>query len=337
MGSFNAIHFPAAEPAQMVRRMDRAGVRWLVFSHHASLSSPDMANAPAVAAVRAFPDRLRAYCVVNPHYPELVARDLAGFDAMRDVYVGLKLHAEMHALAYTDDRYEPAWKFADERGLPVLAHTWGGSPRCGLEVMTEVARRYPRIKLLLGHSLHAKFDEAIALAREHPNLYLDLCAVIDERSDTLERMVAGVGSEKILFGTDMPWFDYHYYLAGVLTADIDEAARRNILYRNADSCSDCGAARRRSACQCSAVRRTPGMRAPIERLREQSLRDGQGFYVERRRVKEPRSSSRSGLQRVRLPWTPVRRRSLASWRTGARALPAIARDHGAHRGGLYVP
>ncbi len=233
MGSFNAIHFPAAEPAQMVRRMDRAGVRWLVFSHHASLSSPDMANAPAVAAVRAIPDRLRAWCVVNPHYPDLAERDLAGFDAMRDVYVGLKLHAEMHALPYTDPRYEHAWRFADERGLPVLVHTWGGSPRCGLEVITEIAKRYPRVKLLLGHSLHAKFDEAIALAREHPNLYLDLCAVIDERSDTLERMVADVGSEQILFGTDMPWFDYHYYLAGVLTADIGEDAVRDILYRNA--------------------------------------------------------------------------------------------------------
>ena len=61
----------------------------------------------------------------------------------------------------------------------------------------------------------------------------DLCAVIDERSDTLERMVAGVGSERILFGTDMPWFDYHYYLAGVLTAAISEDAMRDILYRNA--------------------------------------------------------------------------------------------------------
>jgi predicted TIM-barrel fold metal-dependent hydrolase len=233
MGSWNAIHFPAAEPAQIVRRMDRAGVRWLVFSHHASLSSPDMANAPAVAAVRAFPDRLRAYCVVNPHYPDRGARDLAGFDTMRDVYAGLKLHAEMHALPYTDARYEPAWRFANERGLPVLAHTWATSPRCGLEVMAEVAHRYPRVRLILGHSLHAKFADAITLAQEHPNLYLDLCAVIDERSDTLERMVAGVGSERILFGTDMPWFDYHYYLAGVLTADLDEDAQRNILYRNA--------------------------------------------------------------------------------------------------------
>ncbi len=233
MGSWNAIHFPAAEPAQMVRRMNRAGVRWLFFSHHASLSSPDRGNAPAVAAVRAFPDRLRAWCVVNPHYPDHGAHDLAGFDAMRDVYAGLKVHGEMHAMPYTDARYEPAWRFADERGLPVLAHTWAGSPRTGLDVMTEVARRHPRVLLILGHSLHARFDDAITLCREHPNLYLDLCAVVDERSDTLERMVAGVGSKRILFGTDMPWFDYHYYLAGVLTSDIGEEAQRDILYRNA--------------------------------------------------------------------------------------------------------
>lgn len=233
MGSWKGIYLPNPEPDQMLRSMDRAGVRTVVFSHHAALCSPDVANRLSVEAARAHPDRFRAYCVIHPFGREAAEAELASYDSCSDAYVGLKLHGDMHAVPYTDPRYTPAWEFADRRGLPVLVHTWGTSPNNGPAVMRTIAASYPGVKLILGHSLHDLWSEAIAMAREFPGIYLDLTAVLDERTGVLERFVGEVGSERVLFGTDIPWFDFRYYIAGVVAANIGEPDMRKILSLNA--------------------------------------------------------------------------------------------------------
>jgi len=47
-------------------------------------------------------------------------------------------------------------------------------------------------------------------------------------------MVEGAGSEKMLYGTDLPWFDPHYVIGCILFARIDDEDRHNILHRNAE-------------------------------------------------------------------------------------------------------
>ena len=233
MGSWKGIYFPCAEPVQMVKRMDRAGVEMIVFSHHAALSSPDVMNRLAVEAVRVNRSRMRAYCVFHPACREIAEAELASYDSFPDVYVGLKLHGDMHGISYSDPRYAPAWEFANRRELPVLVHSWGSSLNDGTAVMRAVVEKYPRVHLLLGHSLHDDWSGSVALARDFPRVYLELCAVMDERSGVLERFVEGVGSKRVLFGTDVPWFDFYYYIAGVLAAEITDEDRRNIFHRNA--------------------------------------------------------------------------------------------------------
>ena len=50
----------------------------------------------------------------------------------------------------------------------------------------------------------------------------------------IEMLCEKVGSEKLLFGTDMPWFDYHQAIGGVVSADISEEDMHNILHCNAE-------------------------------------------------------------------------------------------------------
>ena len=89
------------------------------------------------------------------------------------------------------------------------------------------------MSLLLGHSLHGAWGEAVAIARESPNVYLELTAVLDDRG-VLELFVAEGLSERLLFGTDLPWFDPHHGIGAVLSAEITDADRHNILHRNAE-------------------------------------------------------------------------------------------------------
>jgi predicted TIM-barrel fold metal-dependent hydrolase len=233
MGPFYGVAFPRHDIDGMIRAMDRAGVKMLVFCHHGTLFSPDIGNAANVEAVRRYPQRLRAYCGINPNYPDVAARDVETFDQYPDVYVGFKMLADYHGYALTDVRYRAAWQMAHDRELLVLIHTWGGSGLDGPEVVRRIAEQYPQARILMGHSCHGEWDKAIALVKEFPNLYFELCAVLDERG-VLERFVGETGSERIIFGTDLPWFNHHYYIGSVLGADIGDEDRHNILHRNAE-------------------------------------------------------------------------------------------------------
>lgn len=239
MGVWHSIYFPRADTADMIRTMDECGVRMLLFSHHMALFAPDLGNALSIEAVRLYPDRLRAYCAVNPNYPEQLEADLAALEAdpghplIPDVYVGFKFLADYHGIALSDDRYRPAWQYADDHELLVLAHTWGGSPFDGPGVVREMAQAYPRAKLLLGHSCHGEWDAAVQLAQDFANIYLELTAVFDDRG-VLEKLVCEAGSDRLLFGTDLPWFDPHHAIGVLLSADISDDDRHSICHRNAE-------------------------------------------------------------------------------------------------------
>ena len=73
-----------------------------------------------------------------------------------------------------------------------------------------------------------------AVAREHENLYLELTAVLDDRG-AMEKFVAAGLTNQLLFGTDLPWFDPHHGIGAVLSADIVDIDRHNILHRNAEA------------------------------------------------------------------------------------------------------
>ena len=51
-------------------------------------------------------------------------------------------------------------------------------------------------------------------------------------------MCRGAGSEKVLYGTDYPWFDPFVYIGFVVYAHIREEEMRNILYENAHKLLD---------------------------------------------------------------------------------------------------
>ena len=233
MGPFSGIWFPRPSPEGMIRAMDNAGVKLLCFTPHDALFAPEIGNATSIEAVRKFPNRLRAYMAINPHYPEFIARDIGAFGEYTDVFVGVKLLADYHKIPITAPAYESALKFADERRLLVLAHTWGDSTYNGAEQCRTVSRQYPNIAFVLGHSLHGAWDDAIAIAKEFPHVYLDLCAVLDDDRGVIEKFVEEGLSERMLFGTDLPWFAPHCGIGAILSADITDEDRRRILSRNA--------------------------------------------------------------------------------------------------------
>lgn len=231
-GSTLGIALPAADEAVAHTLLRQMGVARLVFCHHHTLYTPDIGNDASIAAVRKMPDVLRAYMGINPNYPEEIEKDLARFDDYPDVFVGFKFLAGYHRIALEDERNRPAWEFANARKLPVLMHTWGGSVVDGPNNVRKIAERYPDIPLLCGHSFYGDWDQAIELAKTFPNLHLELTAVLIERGH-FEILYDALGPQKLVFGTDFPWFSHSHSLGVLLGSGINEEDCRTILYRNA--------------------------------------------------------------------------------------------------------
>jgi predicted TIM-barrel fold metal-dependent hydrolase len=235
-GPFTGIYFAERGEAEaMLAVMDRASVRVALVSGHAALVDAARGNEVVAELVAAHPSRFRGYLVANPNYPGQIERDLANWDHWQaQGFIGFKLHPGMHAYSLTGPNYRPVFEFADARRIPVLSHTWGADGTCGTKQVREIVETYPGVPFLAGHACYGDWNEGIALAREHENLYLELTAAYAVNG-VIERMVAGAGAHKVLFGNDLPWFDTLYAAGCVLCAHISDDDRHAILHRNAEA------------------------------------------------------------------------------------------------------
>lgn len=230
-GAFGGIYMPNDNPGRMIATMDRCGVEVIVSSGHTALVDMVRGNAEITAITERHPGRWYAYLTYNPNYPDLGRQEIEGYER-HPTYVGLKFHPSSHRYPLTGEGYRPALEFAAARRLIVLTHTWGESAYDRPELLGEVAHHYPDVTFLAGHSGHGQFEECMAVARECPNVYLELTAAYAVRG-VIESMVNAVGAHKIVFGCDLPWFDPHYAIGCVVMAHISDDARRAILRENA--------------------------------------------------------------------------------------------------------
>lgn len=225
------IYFPAPRPEDMIRTMDRCGTRMTLFCSHLALSCPEIGEKANLEPARKYPDRFKAYHAIqvgslNPD------RDILRVESNPDVYVGFKFLCDYQKTALSDSRHVPYFEHANEKRLLILAHTWGGSKYDGIDEVRKIAAKYPNLVLICGHSFHDDWDNGLTLV-EFPNVYYELTAVFDNRG-VIERIAEKAGSERMLFGTDLPWFSTHHGVGSLLSADITDEDRHNILHRNGE-------------------------------------------------------------------------------------------------------
>ena len=230
LGKWASTYIWEDDAAGIVRQMDRCGIaRAALVDFLACGGEDEIGNRRVAEAVRRFPDRLVGYATVSPHHPRpdrLLARcvDEYGFR-------GLKIHCELHGCQLASDRYTPHWEFAHARALPVLCHV--SADHRGLGRLLE---RCPGMRFLHAHSgafyRPETGEETIALARNHPNYHADLAGSPHQRG-ALELLVAQIGADRVLFGSDAMLFDFAYQRGRVTGASLDADQKRLILHDNA--------------------------------------------------------------------------------------------------------
>ena len=148
---------------------------------------------------------------------------------------GIKIHPVNHRYEIRD-RGDPIFEFAAAHGALVLTHS--GCVNSFPEDFIPFANRYPTARLILGHLGNSADGnvtrQVYALQRaEAGNVYTDTSSAKSITSGLIEWAAEQAGAGRILFGTDSPLYSVAAQRARIEGAEMDERAKRMILYENA--------------------------------------------------------------------------------------------------------
>lgn len=234
LGKWNAFYIPKDGTAeQMIRCMDMTGTDKVFVTAHAAIG-PDFkyGNDMVASAIEKYPDRIMGYVTVNPNYPEETAAELDK-RFKNPGFKGIKLHPSLHGRNIDYKGYEQTYEYADRFGLPVLIHVWGAAH---VEAVSSVSDTYKNAKFIMGHfgANTDGFTSAIELINKRGNVYGDL-ALSFAPEGNIEWLVSEVNPKRILFGTDMPFYDPRFTIGRLAMADIPYETKLDIFGRNVAS------------------------------------------------------------------------------------------------------
>ena len=172
-------------------------------------------------------DKVWGYYWPHPHEVDL---DLASSDDVS----GVKFHPSISQT--TIDTAPAVLKAARDNGIPLLVHS-GRNQMSRIDYLLTARRMEPDITFIGAH-LGGLANELIlaALARiealpSMDNLYLETSGCMNPK--IMKRAIDVLGDDRILWGTDTPFFDHEISRLVLVRTGISEKSIRKILYENA--------------------------------------------------------------------------------------------------------
>ncbi len=217
--------------ATLLSELDQGGVALALVSNIDGAAVPGKtrgldeaaANRYCLELVRRHPDRIRGLLwarpesgaaeMLEPFLNERLDPDVAHRWTDR-VFVGIKLHPEMNGFEADDPRVDPYMELARRHRLPVVVHCDGTCEAASAARILALARRHPRVPVVLYHmgfgGPHEPAIEAVACAssRGDAELYLETAQAPVE---VVLEAVRTVGTDRVLFGTDATYFGEGHY------------------------------------------------------------------------------------------------------------------------------
>jgi hypothetical protein len=130
---------------------------------------------------------------------------------------GIKIHPAAQRFMPDDPRMVAIYRTCEDLGLPVLSHAGaarGGARFADPASFVPVLQAFPELSLVLAHMGGARWAQAAEFARSFPQASFDLCEIIEwtgapnaPSPEDLARLIQDVGPERVMLGTDFPWYD----------------------------------------------------------------------------------------------------------------------------------
>lgn len=255
---------PPAQPGTidgLLDAMSAAGVSRAVLLHTwlgglERMAHPDTGEEEHAAKLTAQNRRVCATARLQPALIAFVGVDMHGTDPaglhaeLEELQSlgagGVKIHPSIERVSVDDPRVAHIWAACADLDLPVVAHggrthdstIHHGEPRR----FTAVLRTHPTLRTVVAHLGGAEWRTAAALAEACPNVAFDLCEIIQyvgaPNAPTLADLgllITTIGSDRVLFGTDFPWYGLDDTIERVMSIPgLAAEEKAAILGRNAE-------------------------------------------------------------------------------------------------------
>ena len=140
--------------------------------------------------------RLFPFCRLDPaDEPVAEARRCLALGAR-----GIKLHPRAQSFGFGNAGAESIFEVAREFGVPILIHAGRGMP--AMDVLADLALRYPDVGLVLAHAAIADQGMFATRLADHPKVVYDTSSFFG--LDVIE-LLARVPAERVVFGSDAPY------------------------------------------------------------------------------------------------------------------------------------
>jgi predicted TIM-barrel fold metal-dependent hydrolase len=236
------------EPAAMVERMDDRGNDTVLLPAVAlapgEIPEPTTFEAVAVTwdemeqLATGYPNRFAALAVVDPTGGMAGVREIRA--RLQDPWVaGCYLHTHSWDRALDHADYYPYYALASELDVPIAMQagaSGGMTPsECGRPIgIDRPALYFPDTRFVLSHTGWPWIDEAIAMARKFPNVFLGTGSYPPRHwPDALVEFGRGTGRDKVLFGTNFPTVGHRQAIEQLPALGLDRAVTDALLGGNA--------------------------------------------------------------------------------------------------------
>ena len=148
---------------------------------------------------------------------------------------GIKLHPDYQDTYFNDIRYKRIISYATELGLIISVHA-GQDPKCPDNIHCTPAMAEEVLKKLVlahmgGNELWSEVEERLV----GRNVYFDTGVILDRMpQEQFLRMVREHGADRIVFGTDSPWYDQTKAVNDFNNTDLTQEEKDKIFGKNAN-------------------------------------------------------------------------------------------------------
>lgn len=185
--------------------------------------------------------------------PQIIQRGAHGFKKYGKLLEegrikGLKFFPGHDPYYPTDERCRPYYELCEKLYIPVLFHTGenSGDSQCAKwndpKYIVEVAKRYPKLKVIITHYYWPRLDYCYETTKNVPNIYFEIAALADkeviEKSGGMKKIKEVLKKtifdrpDKVIFGTDWPMCKIKDHIKLVKSLELSREEEYKILWKN---------------------------------------------------------------------------------------------------------
>ena len=143
--------------------------------------------------------------------------------------IGMKPY-HFYGMEYHNPAYDIWWEYGNKNGLYALIH----ASRSDLLEVDKLAEKYQNVRWVIAHAggSYQMADMAIAVMKKHKNVFAEI-TLTPVPLGVIEYMVAALGDDRLLYGSDLPMRDPRQQLGWVVFANLPLESKKKILGQNA--------------------------------------------------------------------------------------------------------